>query len=172
MYYKMNSRHLYGVSNNEQAYSKPLPIYPSRVEFCFTNQVIAFLKRDTQELLRGNTSLRRLTTQSAASLRATLVQAAEEYADHHSLSVVSTRDGDCSSTLLSRLRRWRRANSKAYRYQSGQVNLTMRHLLIVLMLTTTTGCSWTTCMDNVTYLRTPWSISAKLDIDSKVIECR
>ena len=70
---------------------KPLPIYPSRVEFCYTNQVITFLKRDKQELQMGNTSLRLLTTQSAATLRDTLVQAANAHADHLAKDLVSTR---------------------------------------------------------------------------------
>jgi len=48
----------------------------------------------------------------------------------------------------------------------------MKHLLITLLLTTCVGCTWTTCIDGVTYVRTPWSASVKLDIDSKVIECR
>ncbi len=57
------------------------------------HQVITFLQRDKTVIQQGQVSLRRLTTQSAATLRATLVQAAEEYADHHGLSLVSTRDG-------------------------------------------------------------------------------
>lgn len=60
------------------------------------HQVIAFL--------RGDVSSQRLTTQSAATVRATLVRAAEEYADYHNLSLVSTRDCDCNGTLLSRPR--------------------------------------------------------------------
>jgi len=55
------------------------------------SQVITFLQRDRQELHNGSVELRRLTTQSAATLRDTLVQAANAHADSLGLSLVSTR---------------------------------------------------------------------------------
>ena len=72
---------------------------PSSIKHCteahttlFSCSVIVFKECDRPALRKGNTSVRQLTRQSAATSRATLVQAAEEYADHHSLSLVSTRD--------------------------------------------------------------------------------
>ena len=97
---------------------------PSNDKHLHNHQVITFLRSDRPALHKGQTSLRRLTNQSAATLRATLVQAAEEYADHHSLSLVSTRDQYPrfyvdGKELLARIPR------DDFKYQSGQVNLAM-----------------------------------------------
>ena len=64
---------------------------PSSNKHFPTSTIITFLQRDTQELRSGNIRLRQLTTQSAAMLRDTLVQAANAHADYLAKDLVITR---------------------------------------------------------------------------------